>query len=909
LYKIKDSFGKKLTSNIENSMVTINYKETFTIDDFDNLNNSLNSEENQNENDNINDTSEIDNHNKFLVDENANNNSVKKILNKRIENNPKANYHNEVETSKIVTISSAPTYFTISKSAIVGASTPNPNNSSNNYENSYKSSRRSSVKSPKQMRKLIHSPLKIEEKQIPDGFFAIEKDPSIDFISTTPVKLKTQDESKSIFYNYRANQAPKSAPISRPISRPLSNKARQISSAHSKNKESKSNDKTNLPDELQPITISIIKIDDQETGHSIKVRKYYDRQALRIKKLNITSETNKLIENKKATEYCSNLKAAIERSVEPKKSNFKLISDNFKILNPQIEIKLPDRPQNKIKAQNSVDNDFKHLAKNDEVIGLKKSSNTEATLSQEIKFNNEEIEKLTNKMKDHLDELNQSISSASSNQKKTIPKSPHSSFDINALNDDIDNNLLQEEEKYLSKSIEIAENITSIDKIKDHLDELNQSISSASSNQKKTIPKSPYSSFNMNALNDDIDNNLLQEEEKYLSKSIEITENNISNNNIVDKPADMNEESFYDFINKTMNNSNDVINNNDNDDKIESNNNENNLGEIKNVFDEKQEIEEEIIQNSTSSMKVNYNDLNHVDNKIFYDDSELILKNDKKHYTSYADVDIDTNNVDTGTYKLISEIITYNRPDYNNLATEKTELNNNNSNYWELNLTNENDLIEENHLNGDQSVKTENHFEIVIDIIENEKNEEITPSNSTRELDNINNVIENQKELNQTVFINEGHENHAEEQLELSNVEHVALNESHDSSINMKNKEISIVLTEKIKQNNSEVDHDDDYLENEKNINHINNLNEKKSSENLKEKQNQENKLLNEENIMQTKQQENLNKVDKGLEKVKSLNNEEYIKKNIILNKKLNHSDSTSNQVKNLNAKSNLGIF
>ena len=44
---------------------------------------------------------------------NENVNNAKKILNKRIENNTKTTTHNDIETSKIVTISTAPTYFTI----------------------------------------------------------------------------------------------------------------------------------------------------------------------------------------------------------------------------------------------------------------------------------------------------------------------------------------------------------------------------------------------------------------------------------------------------------------------------------------------------------------------------------------------------------------------------------------------------------------------------------------------------------------------------------------------------------------------------------------------------------------------------------------------------------------------------
>ena len=45
------SLNKKQNSNTEDSKVTINYKETFTIDDLEkhNLNNSLNSDENINE--------------------------------------------------------------------------------------------------------------------------------------------------------------------------------------------------------------------------------------------------------------------------------------------------------------------------------------------------------------------------------------------------------------------------------------------------------------------------------------------------------------------------------------------------------------------------------------------------------------------------------------------------------------------------------------------------------------------------------------------------------------------------------------------------------------------------------------------------------------------------------------------
>ena len=842
---------------------------------------------------------------------NENVNNAKKILNKRIENNTKTTTHNDIETSKIVTISTAPTYFTISTSAVVSSI---PNKPPSNYDSSYKSSRRSSVKSPKQLRKFVHSPSKHDEKQIPDGLFAREKDSSTPFLSATPVKLNTQDESKQTCYNYRTTQLPpKSAPINS-ARRPVSSQTRHISSAASANLQKKSSDKTNLPEDLQPITISITRIDDQDTGHSIKVRKYYDRQALRIKKLNITSETNKMIENKKAAEYYSNLKAAVEQVALHKKSNFKLIGDNFNILNQN---RSNEKPPDQIKIESSIDEDYlnneKYMIKNDDNdldISLRKNSNTKATLSQEIKFNNQEIEKLTSKINNHLDELNQSSSSSSSasNQKKPIPKSPHSSFDLNALNDEIDHNLSEtdEDKKYLSKSIEITEN---------------------------------------NRINDNNNNNL----------DINMT-------------SQMKEESLYDFTHTTLDNFDDNNNNNNNSNNNDSSDNhinekdhidinnkahENNFEEINNVVYEKEDDDEEIqeiMQQSTFSIKDNYYDLNQEPAKVFCDDSELILRTDKKHYTSYADVDIETNivnadsNIDIDALRLISQIS--NSPVYNKLDIETY---NNNPNYSELNLTEnkefksltnletQNNEIKENnvmfYLNEDEPAETQNQFEVknpenyeiyVEELSENQNKLEIKPiiaeSNSIKELECINN------ELKETVVKNEVQEGELEDQTEEQkedevgntlNVEHEVLNESHDSSINIKNKEIFIILTEKIRPNSSEVNDNYDFENETNNIKNINNLDEIKSSEkDLIEKQkqkniNHENKPLDGENILDKKQQEISNKVDKGLEKVTSLNKEEYKNENIILNNKLNYSDFISNKNKNLliNPKSSLGKY
>jgi hypothetical protein len=202
-----------------------------------------------------------------------------------------------------------------------------------------------------------------------------------------------------------------------------------------------------------------------------------------------------------------------------------------------------EKQPNQIKIETSIDKDYLNIDKNliknddndgdriekDDDIGLRKNSNTKATLSQEIKFNNQEIEKLTSKINNHLDVLNQSSSSSSSasNHKRSIPKSPHSSFDLNALNDDIDNNSSETDDdiKYLSKSIEITGNIL-------------------------------------------------------------INENNNKNVDDINTTSQMKEESLYDFIHTTLDNFDEINNDNNDNNNIENNNNEKDQIDINNNVNE-----------------------------------------------------------------------------------------------------------------------------------------------------------------------------------------------------------------------------------------------------------------------------------------------------------------------------------